>query len=63
LNSDDITSVGKWVGLALLALGWLKAIPLLYGWIGFGIAVPSFILETINKKNKAPSESDDNPRG
>ena len=55
MNSDDITSVGKWVGLALLALGWLKAIPLLYGWIGFGIAVPSFIVEAINKKKMPPS--------
>jgi len=61
LNSDNIISVGKWIGLALLALGWMKVIPLLFGWIGFGIAVPSFIVKTINKKNMPPSKSDDNP--
>ncbi len=61
MNSDNIISVGKWVGLALLALGWMKVIPLLFGWIGFGIAVPSFIVETINKKNMPPSKNDDNP--
>jgi len=52
LNSDDITSVGKWVGLALIVLGWLQVIPLLFGWIGFGIALPSYIVQTINKKTK-----------
>ena len=52
MNSDNITSVGKWVGLALIALCWVKVIPLLFGWIGFGIAVPSFIVQTINKKTK-----------
>jgi len=61
LNSDDITSVGKWVGLALIALCWVKVIPLLFGWIGFGIALPSFIVQAINKKNMPPSKSDDNP--
>ncbi|MBW2297101.1 MAG: hypothetical protein JRF32_05795 [Deltaproteobacteria bacterium] len=52
MNSDNITSVGKWVGLALIALCWVQVIPLLFGWIGFGIAVPSFIVQTINKKTK-----------
>jgi hypothetical protein len=61
LNLNNITSVGKWVGLALIALCWVQVIPLLFGWIGFGIAVPSFIVETINKKNRPPSKSDDNP--
>ena len=50
MKLDNITSIGLWVGLALIALGWIKAIPLLYGWIGFAIAVPSFIVEAINKK-------------
>jgi hypothetical protein len=31
LKLDNITSIGLWVGLALIALGWLKVIPLLYG--------------------------------
>ena len=61
MNLDNITSVGLWVGLGLIALCWVKVIPLLFGWIGFGIAVPSFIVETINKKNMLPSMSDDDP--
>ena len=61
MKLDNITSIGLWVGLALLALGWIKVIPLLYGWIGFAIAVPSFIVEAINKKSTPPSKSDDNP--
>jgi hypothetical protein len=61
LNLNNITSVGLWVGLAFIALCWIKAIPLLFGWIGFGIALPSFIVEAINKKNIPPSQSDDNP--
>ncbi len=59
MKSDNITSIGLWVGLALLVLGWFKVIPLLYGWIGFAIAVPSFIVEAI-KKNMPPSKNDDN---
>ena len=61
MNSDNITSVALWVGLALVALAWVKAIPLLFGWVGFGIALPSFIVEAIKKKNIPPSKGDDNP--
>ena len=50
MRLDNITSIGLWVGLALTALGWFKVIPLIYGWIGFAIAVPSFIVEEIKKK-------------
>jgi hypothetical protein len=60
LKLDSITSIGLWVGLALTVLGWLQVIPLLYGWIGFFIAVPSFIVEAINKKNMPHSSSDEN---
>jgi len=60
LKLDSITSIGLWVGLALIVLAWIKIIPLLYGWLGFAIAVPSFILEAITKKNMPPSEGDDN---
>ena len=60
MDLDNITSVGLWVGLALIALCWVKVIPLLFGWIGFAIAVPSYIVEAINKKNMPPSKSDDN---
>jgi hypothetical protein len=58
LKLDNITSIGLWVGLALVVLAWIKAIPLLYGWFGFAIAVPSFIVEAINKKNEPPSNND-----
>ena len=60
MRLDNITSIGLWVGLALIVLTWIKVIPLLYGWLGFAIAVPSFIVEAIKKKNMPPSESDDN---
>ena len=60
MKLNSITSIGLWVGLALIALGWIRVIPLLFGWIGFAIAVPSFIVEAINKKNMPPSKSDDN---
>ena len=60
MKLDNITSIGLWIGLALVALAWIKAIPLLYGWFGFAIVVPSFIVEAINKKNMPPSKSDDN---
>jgi hypothetical protein len=60
LKLDNITSIGFWVGMALVTLAWIKAIPLLYGWFGFAIAVPSFIVEAINKKNMPPSNSDNN---
>ena len=60
MKFDSITSIGLWIGLILIGLGWLKVIPLLYGWVGFAIAVPSFIVESINKKKTPPSEGDDN---
>ena len=61
MKSNSITSIGLWVGMALIVLCWVKAIPLLYGWIGFAIALPSFIVEAINKKNMLRSKNDDNP--
>jgi hypothetical protein len=60
LRFDNITSIGLWVGVALIVLAWIKAIPLLLGWFGFAIAVPSFIVEVITKKNMPPSNGDDN---
>lgn len=60
LKLDNITSIGLWVGMALVVLAWIKAIPLLYGWFGFAIAVPSFIVEAINNRNMPPSNGDDN---
>ena len=54
MKLDNITSVGFWVGLALIVLAWIKAIPLLYGWVGLGIALPSFIVEAIKKNWPLP---------
>ena len=59
MKLDNITSIGLWGGMALVALAWIKAIPLLYGWFGFAIAVPSFIVEAINKKNMPTHNGDD----
>ncbi len=60
MKLDSITSIGLWVGMALVALAWIKAIPLELGWFGFAIAVPSFIVEAIKNKNRPPSNGDDN---
>ena len=60
LKLDNFISIGLWGGMALVALAWIKAIPLIYGWFGFAIAVPSFIMEAIIKKNRTPSNIDDN---
>ena len=51
----------RWTGLLLIVLGWFQVIPLLLGWIGFGIAAISFILESIYKKNIARPKNGDNP--
>jgi len=61
LNLDQILMIARWVGLLLIVLGWFQIIPLLVGWIGFGIAGLSFILESIYKKNIASSGTDGNP--
>jgi hypothetical protein len=52
-----------WVGIALIVLAWIKVIPLLFGWLGFAIALPSFIVEAINKKNAGSSSNDDSSQG
>jgi hypothetical protein len=53
--------IARWVGLLLIVLGWFQVIPLLVGWIGFGIACIAFILESIYKKNLPPPNTDVNP--
>jgi hypothetical protein len=61
LNLNDILMSARWVGLFLIVLGWLQIVPLLVGWIGFGLAAISFILESKYKKNLPPPNTDDNP--
>jgi hypothetical protein len=60
LNSNNILMVGRWVGMVLIVLAWFQIIPLLIGWIGFGIAGVSFILESVYKKNVSHPKTDDN---
>ena len=50
LNLSNIVLTTKWIGMSLIALCWIQVIPLLIGWIGFGIALISFIVETIYKR-------------
>ena len=61
LNLGNILMVARWVGLFLIVLGWFQIIPLLVGWIGFGIAGFSFILESKYKKNLITPNTDGNP--
>jgi hypothetical protein len=61
LNLEDILMSARWVGLLLIVLGWLQIVPLLFGWIGFGLACISFILESKYKKNLPPPNTDGNP--
>ena len=61
MNLDSILMSARWVGLLLIVLGWLQIVPLLVGWIGFGIACLSFILESKYKKNLITPNTDGNP--
>ena len=61
LNLNDILMSARWVGLLLIVLGWLQIVPLLVGWIGFGLAGIAFILESKYKKNLPSPNTDGNP--
>jgi len=54
LNLINIVSTTKWIGMVLIVLCWIQVIPLRIGWLGFGIALVSFIVETIYKKKLTP---------
>jgi len=54
LNLINIVSTTKWIGMVLIVLCWIQVIPLRIGWLGFGIALVSFIVETIYKKKLIP---------
>ena len=62
MDLGNITLVGRWVGIGLIVLTWIQVIPLTLGWVGFGMAAISFILEAIYKKNLPPPRKDGNPR-
>ena len=61
MDLANITLVARWVGIGLIVLTWIQVIPLTLGWIGFGMAAISFVLETIYKKNLPPSNKGGNP--
>ena len=61
MDLANITLVARWVGIGLIVLTWIQVIPLTLGWIGFGMAAISFVLEMIYKKNLPPSSKGDNP--
>ncbi|MDX1776588.1 MAG: hypothetical protein R3297_08395, partial [Desulfobulbales bacterium] len=54
LDLGNITLVARWLGVALIVLTWIQVIPLALGWLGFGMAALSFVLEAIYKKNIPP---------
>lgn len=61
LNTDNTLMIARWVGFLLIVLGWFQVVPLLFGWIGFGIAGLSFMLESIYKKNLPQPKTEANP--
>jgi hypothetical protein len=61
LDLGNITLVTRWIGIGLIVLTWIQVIPLTLGWIGFGMAAISFVLEAIYKKNMPPSNKGGNP--
>lgn len=60
MNLNYILMSARWVGLFLIVLGWSQIVPILVGWIGFGLAGISFILESKYKKNLPPPITDGN---
>jgi len=61
LDLGNITLVARWVGIGLIVLTWIQVIPLTLGWVGFGMAAISFVLEAIYKKNLPPPSKGGNP--
>lgn len=58
MDLGNITLVARWVGLGLIVLTWIQVVPLMLGWVGFGMAAISFILESIYKKNLVSPSTD-----
>ena len=63
MDLANITLVARWVGLGLIILTWIQVVPLMLGWVGFGVAALSFVLEAIYKKNLASSSTDNSSEG
>jgi hypothetical protein len=61
LDLGNITLVARWVGIGLIVLTWIQVIPLTLGWIGFGMAAISFVLEAVYKKNLPPPSKGGKP--
>jgi hypothetical protein len=62
LDIGYILMTARWVGLGLIILTWIQLIPLALGWVGFGIAALSFVLEAIYKRNLPPPKNGGNPK-
>lgn len=52
--------MARWIGLGLIVLTWIQVIPLILGWVGFGMAAIAFVLEMIYKKNLPPPNKGNN---
>ena len=61
MDLGRITLLARWVGLGLIVLTWIQVIPLILGWVGFGVAAISFVLEAIYKKNLPPPNKGGSP--
>ena len=60
MDLGNITLAARWIGIGLIVLTWIQVIPLTLGWIGFGMAAVSFVLEAIYKKNLPPPKEGGN---
>ena len=61
LDLGYILMTARWIGVGLIVLTWIQFIPLYLGWIGFGVAALSFVLEAIYKKNLPPPKKGGKP--
>ena len=57
----NIAWAAKWVGVVVIILCWIQVVPLRIGWIGFGVAFLSYIVEAICKKKMIPPETEGSP--
>lgn len=53
-----------WIGTALIALSWLKVVPVRVGWVGFCIAGGSTLVSVVQQRywRRPPREQGDGTR-
>ena len=54
----NVAATTKWIGMALIVLTWVQLIPLKLGWIGFILALLSYITELMCKRKLMPPEAE-----